>query len=56
MKVHFEKGAHAIRTDCKICGKNVAQIKLHMETTHKPDSEKDINVTSVQRVSLQSTN
>ena len=40
MKTHFEEGAHAARTNCSICGKSVIKMKYHMETTHKPDSEK----------------
>ena len=40
LKNHLKNGPHNVKTKCTICGKSIAKIKVHIETSHKSDIEK----------------
>ena len=40
LKGHMKKGPHTTKKACKICGKSIARMKFHIETSHKSDIDK----------------
>ena len=40
LKKHVENGPHTTKKTCNICGKSIAKMKIHMETSHKSDIDK----------------